>query len=300
MSWEDRMVDRNDLRKLGIEVVDEVDFGEPEDSLDAAAYKLWRKAISYGTWNPDEIDLSQDRDDYLHLDKPMQVYLEHFCGAFYNAEENVAKLFCPWVMSVSTIWQQAYLSTQIVDEFKHTHFFKRYFKEVFGLDEPTRAINNPVHDSLQQRAETLLDSLREGREDHTLRLVEAVAHYQGIIEGVQANTGYQIFLAVFASKKLLPGLSEGFRNIQRDEGRHVGFGLRLLRHYAALDSRYARRIREIFEEYLPLIRVRYGQQLVVDGITYDPPAEERGLERLMKLYQRRLQDIFGTIPPLIS
>ncbi len=68
---------------------------------------------------------------------------------------------------------------------------------------------------------------------------------------------------------------------------------RMLRHYARRDPRYAARIREIMEEYLPLIRVRYGQKIEVNGRTYGPPEEERGVERLMTPYNRRLQDIFG-------
>ncbi len=62
---------------------------------------------------------------------------------------------------------------------------------------------------------------------------------------------------------------------------------------ARRDPRYAGRIREIMEEYLPMIRVRYGQAMEVNGRVYGPPEEERGVERLMTLYNRRLQDIFG-------
>jgi ribonucleoside-diphosphate reductase beta chain len=138
----------------------------------------------------------------------------------------------------------------------------------------------------------LIDSLN-GDGDRNMRLVEGVTHYQGIIEGIQANTGYQIFLNLFARRGLMPGLSEGFKQIQRDEGRHVSFGLQMLRTYAHQDERYARRIREMYEEYLPFIRQRYGQKMKVDDREYDPPHDERGLERLMKLYERRMQDIFG-------
>ena len=91
----------------------------------------------------------------------------------------------------------------------------------------------------------------------------------------------------------MPGLSEGFRNIQREEGRSVGFGMQMLRHHAREDERYGRRIREMYEEYLPFIRERYGQTIVVDGKEYGPPPEERGVERLMALYERRMRDIFG-------
>ena len=280
--------------RIDVEEIDEVEVGPVEEALDEAAYKLWRKAIKTGTWDPAEIDLSEDREQYEQLDEPTRIYLERFCSAFYNAEENVALLFCPWIMAASGLWQQAFLSTQLVEEFKHTDFFDRYFKEVFGEEKRQEALANPVHDTLQERGKRLVSSLNGANEgERTMRFVEGVTHYQGIIEGVQANTGYQIFLNVFARNGLMPGLSEGFKQIQRDEGRHVSFGLQVLRNYAHQDEHYANRIREMYEEYLPFIRQRYGQKMKVDGREYGPPHDERGLERLMGLYERRMQDIFG-------
>ena len=280
--------------RIDVEEIDEVEVGPVEEALDEAAYKLWRKAIKTGTWDPAEIDLSEAREQYERLDEPTRIYLERFCSAFYNAEENVALLFCPWIMAASGLWQQAFLSTQLVEEFKHTDFFDRYFKEVFGEEKRQEALANPVHDTLEERGERLVSSLYGASEgEHTVRFVEGVTHYQGIIEGVQANTGYQIFLNVFARKGLMPGLSEGFKQIQRDEGRHVSFGLQVLLNYAHQDERYANRIREMYEEYLPFIRQRYGQKMKVDGREYGPPHDERGLERLTGLYERRMQDIFG-------
>jgi ribonucleoside-diphosphate reductase beta chain len=283
--------DQTEFQNMPVEVVDEVFLSAAEDPLDEVAYRLYRKAIKYGTWDPAAIDLSADIEQVEKLDAPTRTYLERFCAAFHNAEENVARVFCPWIMAAPTLWQQAFLSTQLVEEFKHTDFFERYFDEVFRHRNYQTALRNPVHDTLRDRGTRLLAGLSDS-EDATMRFVEGVTHYQGIIEGVQANTGYHIFLSVFARKGILPGLSEGFRNIQRDEGRHVSFGLQILRYYAHKDERYAKRIREMYEEYLPLIRVRYGQKFVVDGVEYDPPAEERGVDRLMALYQRRLHDIF--------
>jgi ribonucleoside-diphosphate reductase beta chain len=276
-----------------VEEIDDVEVSDAETALDDVGYTLWRKAVKTGTWDPASIDLTEDKKQYEQLDEPLRAYLDAFCGAFYNAEENVAVEFCPWVMAAGTLWQQAFLSTQLVEEYKHTDFFERYFNEILGPEKRQGALANPVHDTLQERAKGLLASLDGAEEQRTMRFVEGVTHYQGVIEGVQANTGYQIFLNVFARNGLMPGLSEGFKQIQRDEGRHVSFGLQVLRHYAHEDERYASRIREIYEEFLPSIRQRYGQKMTIDGKEYDPPEEERGLERLMALYERRMQDIFG-------
>ena len=60
-----------------------------------------------------------------------------------------------------------------------------------------------------------------------------------------------------------------------------------------LETLDADEVARTIAEYLPLIRVRYGQKMQVNGRVYDPPEEERGVERLMTLYNRRLEDIFG-------
>ena len=240
------------------------------------------------------MDLSRDRDDLRRLPEAMRVYVERFCATFRNAEENVARRFCPWVMAVPPIWPQAVFSAQLMDEFKHADFFERYFAEVFGNRSfESGQMHNPIHDSLAARECRLFEVLNGDSEERELRLVEAVTHYHALIEGVQANAGYQIAHDLFARKGLLPGLSEGFRRIRQDEGRHVGFGLRLLRFYIEKDRRYGLRIREMFEEYWPLIRARYGQPMEVNGRTYPPPEEERGVERLAFFYHRRLSGLFG-------
>jgi ribonucleoside-diphosphate reductase beta chain len=196
-------------------------------------------------------------------------------------------------MAAPTVWMQAFFSTQLLEEFKHVEFFHRYFGEIFGHRNVKTALANPVHDTLKARSQRILQALDRDEETRTLALIEGTTHYMCVIEGVQAMTGYGIFHDVFTRKGLVPGLSEGYKLIRQDEGRHVGFGLRMLRHYARRDPRYASRVREIMEEYLPLIRVRYGQKVAVNGRVYDPPEEERGVERLLTLYHRRLEDIFG-------
>ena len=44
-----------------VEVVDEIELGAAEDTLDAAGYRLWHKAVRFGTWTPVEINTSLDR-----------------------------------------------------------------------------------------------------------------------------------------------------------------------------------------------------------------------------------------------
>jgi ribonucleoside-diphosphate reductase beta chain len=262
-----------------------------EESPDELAFRLYQMAIKFGTWNPQDIDLSEDRKHLEQMDEQKRAYLIHFCTGFWDAEENVALQFCPWIMIAPSTEQQAYLSTQLVDEFKHTEFFQRYFKEVLQVDRSTKVMNL-VHDSLDSRAKQLIAALDKSPEEREMAMVEGLVHYQGVIEGVQAMVGYEIFEAVWGKHGLLPGLKEGFKQIKRDEGRHVGFGLRMLKRFSR-NPKYAQRIRELYEEFLPQILVRYDQPIVVDGKEIQTPEEVKGKERLNKLYQRRLKDILG-------
>ncbi|MFY4774814.1 R2-like ligand-binding oxidase [Metabacillus sp. RGM 3146] len=262
-----------------------------EKSTDEVAWNLYRKAIRFGTWDPAEIDLSKDKLDFESLDDDLKDYLIHFCTGFLDAEENVALKFCPWIMLGSSTEQQAFLSTQLVEEFKHTEFFLRYFKEVLGV-ERIPGVKNLVQHKLDDRARQMLDVLEEGPEQREEVLVEGLTHYQGIIEGVQAMAGYDVFEAVYGSKGLFPGLAEGFARIKEDEGRHVGFGLRMLKIFSN-NPKHAKRIREIYDEYLPFILIRYDQPVMVDGREIPTPQEVKGRDRVMKLFDRRLKDIFG-------
>ncbi|SFJ81707.1 R2-like ligand-binding oxidase [Thermoflavimicrobium dichotomicum] len=263
-----------------------------DKTTDEVAWDLYRKAIRFGTWDPAAIDLSQDKKDFESLDEDLKGYLIHFCTGFLDAEENVALKFCPWIMLGSSTEQQAFLSTQLLEEFKHTEFFMRYFKEVLGR-ERISGVKNIVQQKLDERAKKMLAALEQGPEEREAALVEGLTHYQGIIEGVQAMTGYDVYEAVFGSKGLLPGLGEAFTRIKQDEGRHVGFGLRMLKLFARKPE-HAKRIRELYDEYLPHILIRYDQPVIVDGQEYPTPPEVRGRERLTKMFERRLKDIFGT------
>ncbi|MDN4073100.1 R2-like ligand-binding oxidase [Fictibacillus terranigra] len=262
-----------------------------EKSTDEVAWNLYRKAIRFGTWDPAEIDLTHDRDDFEALDQDLKDYLIHFCTGFLDAEENVALKFCPWIMLGASTQQQAFLSTQLLEEFKHTEFFLRYFEEVLGIKR-IHGVQNLVQQKLDERGKMMLNALEGSIEEREAALVEGLTHYQGIIEGVQAMAGYDVFEEVYGSKGLLPGLKEGFKRIKEDEGRHVGFGLRMLK-LLARNEKHANRIREIYSEYLPYILIRYDQPVVVNGREVPTPVEVNGRQRVTKLFERRLKDIFG-------
>ncbi|KIL45081.1 R2-like ligand-binding oxidase [Jeotgalibacillus soli] len=264
---------------------------EDRRKADELAYSLYRMAIRFGTWDPLEIDLTEDKKHFAEMDKQKRDYLIHFCTGFWNAEENVALQFCPWVMVAPSTYQQAFLSTQLVEEFKHTEFFEHYFKEVIGVERENK-VQNIVHDSLDPRGKQLIQAIDAGPVEREAAMVEGLVHYQGVIEGVQAMVGYDVFEAVWGQYDLLPGLKEGFKNIKRDEGRHVGFGLRMLKQFAKKPE-HAERIKKIYTEYLPAMLTRYDQQVIVNGEEVETPIEVQGKDRIQNMFDRRLKDVLG-------
>ena len=62
---------------------------------------------------------------------------------------------------------------------------------------------------------------------------EAGCVYHVMIEGVLAETGYYGFGQALRARSLLPGLLRGIELVQRDEARHIAYGVYLLQRLIA-------------------------------------------------------------------
>ena len=60
-------------------------------------------------------------------------------------------------------------------------------------------------------------------------LIAASVTYNMVVEGTLAETGYQAFYTVLEDNGIMPGVTEGIRLLQRDESRHIAFGVHLIR-----------------------------------------------------------------------
>jgi ribonucleoside-diphosphate reductase beta chain len=75
---------------------------------------------------------------------------------------------------------------------------------------------------------------------HDLDLfVEGIATYHMVIEGVLAMTGQHFILKYMEDHGLYPGFRRGFSLVERDEHRHIAFGVRFLKDMVEQDSKYA-------------------------------------------------------------
>lgn len=219
-------------------------------------YELWERQ----QWLSQDIDLEQDKEQWAALDDERRGHFLWNLSSFFIGEERVTTQFSGLVMSYDDEQEEAFLTTQQVDEARHMQFFDRFYREVIGYHDPdiqrrlerTRehlndAFSTLFDESLVQAAEALIRDPRN-REAK----VDFVTTYHMVIEGALALTGQNFITEYFENEKLLPGFVEGFGNIARDEHRHVAYGTWYLQKTAGEDPEMARRMQAKLQELIPI------------------------------------------------
>ncbi|MDX2183528.1 MAG: ribonucleotide-diphosphate reductase subunit beta [Gemmatimonadaceae bacterium] len=233
------------------------------DDLTSTYFKLYDKAKRLH-WDPADIDLAVDRAQWAEIkrDYPVQRYgeqIHRLCALFAAGEESVANTLAPFLAAIPRgelgLDKEFHLAAQLYEEAKHYEFFARYFTEVFGespelaLRELTPAPQALLIDDLDAVTNRL--RLADGRVEVRRVFLEAVTHYMGTVEAMLARTGYVGAHEALATRGWLPGLQEGFRLIRRDEGRHVAFGIQVVRELCANDPAMQQIVQDAFERNLP-------------------------------------------------
>ena len=143
-------------------------------------------------------------------------------------------------MSYESQSEEAFLTTQQVDEARHAQHFNRFYEQVLGLDGTLRgpAGSGPARTSTRRssRCSTACSCDWGKRLIENPRDIEAkvdfVTLYHMIIEGTLALTGQWFLTDYMERNEILPGWVEGFRLISQDEHRHVAYGTWFLREKA--------------------------------------------------------------------
>jgi ribonucleoside-diphosphate reductase beta chain len=220
-------------------------------------YKLWERQ----QWATQDIDFSRDRVDWHErIDAEERFARMYGLSAFFIGEQRVTDELGPIMRAAPREDQRIFLSTQIADEARHVRFFDRFYAEVGVLESEELAGRlKETEKHLNEGFGQLFDDLLKARVDRlarepgdTVQLVQAVTLYHMIIEGVLALTGQHFIIDYNEQEGTLPGFVEGFKNVARDEHRHIAFGVRFLTDMAREDERYADAIQEMMVEALPI------------------------------------------------
>jgi ribonucleoside-diphosphate reductase beta chain len=218
-------------------------------------YALWEKQ----NWRAHEIDFSVDREQWVTTPRDSQLHTTWSLGSFYIGEERVTADLVPFVAAAPNGEVEAFLSTQLVDEARHAVFFDRFGAEVMVLDagdlrgrlkELEEMMLEPWHRVFDDELRGIAKRIAERPDDLDL-FVEGITTYHMVIEGVLAMTGQHFILKYMEDHKLYPGFQKGFSLIERDEHRHIAFGVRFLKDMIEQEPRYADIVQRKVVELVP-------------------------------------------------
>lgn len=218
-------------------------------------YELWERQ----PWSAYAISLDKDIENYESVvtDEEKEA-LAYNLSAFFIGEERVATQFSGLVRAYEDQGEEAFLTTQQVDEARHAQFFNRFYAEVLKrdgtFDSRLEAARDDVNESFIQLFDVELVNAQENLLANPRDLeakVDFVVLYHMVIEGTLALTG-QFFMQDFLEKQgKLPGLLEGYQRISQDEHRHVAYGTWFLQQKSS-DPAIKRRIQAKLQELVPI------------------------------------------------
>jgi len=207
---------------------------------DAPAMRLFEKAKRLGVWNPSDIDLRRDRQDWLALAGDERDILLRLTAMFQAGEEAVTLDLLPLIMTIAAegrIEEELFLTTFLFEEAKHTDFFGRFLSEVAAADatpdDLSRYHSSNYHVLFYDALPAALGALHSDRSPAAQ--VRAAVTYNMVVEGMLAETGYHAYFTVLERADLMLGTRRGIGLLKQDESRHIAYGIYLLSRLVAED-----------------------------------------------------------------
>jgi ribonucleoside-diphosphate reductase beta chain len=259
----DERVSRASLKELGDiridDVLDFIDRGLEKMPSYMDLYRRWEKQ----QWAVEDLDFTPDHQEWATASDADRRRTLWSSRLFFNGEERVTATLAPFVWAAPRPEMEIFLSTQMVDEARHTVFFERWWREVIGTEtreltellEQIRPSVAPGYDQLfYDRLPSVAQRLASNPRDVDA-FVEGVTIYHIVVEATLALTGQRFRLDVMRDLGLTHlGFYQGFTAVARDESRHVTFGVKVLQEAVRDDAaRFAPIIQRTLVECLPLI-----------------------------------------------
>lgn len=218
-----------------------------EINWNAPMYKLYEKAKK-NTWNPADIDFSQDVEDFQNLHDQERIAALPLVSSFSAGEEAVTLDILPMIYAMARqrrLEDTMFLTTFLHDEAKHTEMFSRWQNAVGVADMDLSIFHSDSYKRLFY--EELPEAMeRLNTDDSPEAMIRAATVYNMIVEGTLAETGYYTFRQVFKRVGLLPGILQGIDYLNKDEGRHLQFGIYTIqRHVVGSEKNY-----KVFNDYM--------------------------------------------------
>jgi ribonucleoside-diphosphate reductase beta chain len=235
-------------------------------------------------WMTQDIDFSTDRQQWQAMNEEEKRMRLGGLSAFFKGEECVTNTLAPYAVAMPTDEMRIFLTTQLVDEARHTVFFERFFTEALGINyghlEATLGVveknmNPKTHYLLVDALNDVSDRIRRNPSSMA-DLIEGVVLYHIIIEGTLALAGQRSILEAYRQMNIFPAFRGGFTAVARDESRHVVFGVKVLRDMIQQDAANAHTVYAAVNKYAPT---------AIEGLTPIPEGIQMMLEQKMDPWQ---------------
>ncbi len=205
-------------------------------------------------WDPQELTFSQDRQDWIQMTDQERSLIRRTLGLFMNGEAAVTHDLAPLLIALKRegghMEEEMFLTAQLFEEAKHVEFFDRVIVDVLSESTDVTVLAGAAY---QQLFDTLNQSLDALLIDHSpAAQARAVATYHMIVEGVLAETSYYAIFQALRNRQLMGGFTRGLELVQRDEARHIAFGIHLLTRLIRADNTLWPVIEEQLNLLLPL------------------------------------------------
>ncbi len=258
----DRVATAN-LKQLGDIRIDDVllfiDRGLENMPTYLDLFRRWEKQ----QWAVADLDFTPDRELWeqaTDIERKATLWSRRL---FFNGEERVTATLAPFVWAAPTPEVEIFLSSQMVDEARHTVFFDRWWREVVGteaadmkeiLEEIRPDTNEGYNELFYDRLPSVAQRMASNPKDIDA-FIEGIAIYHIVVEATLALTGQRFQLEEMRERGLTHlGYYQGFIAVARDESRHVNFGVKVLQEAVREDpKRFAPLIQKTLVECLPLI-----------------------------------------------
>jgi ribonucleoside-diphosphate reductase beta chain len=270
--------------------------------------RLWHKAKKLGTWDPRDIDLSQDAADWETLADDEKDVLLRLTSLFQGGEESVTMDLLPLMMVIAAegrLEEEMYLTSFLWEEAKHVEAFRRFLDEVAKDSSDLSRYHGPAY--LRVFSDELPRAMDRLRFDSSPAAQAAASvTYNMIVEGVLAETGYHAYDALLQRNGIMPGMQRIVASLRRDESRHIAYGVYLLSRLVAehgdeVWEAIEARLNELLEPALAIVAEIFAAYDVVPfGLTMDEFADfalgqfGRRVARLEKARAQSLAEVLAT------
>jgi ribonucleoside-diphosphate reductase beta chain len=246
-------------------------FNFTSENMASDTYRRYEKAINL-IWNPRDFDYTQDIADWQNLDPDKRTMILRVTCKFLAGEQHVARESAPLMIGADVVGRfdvAMYMSTFVMEEYKHAEFLVHWHKKVAGILEPEEVAEyymdrgitrdpsgrfnllDVAHEGVPRYNRLLLEAILRGEhKEIAIALVRALTVYNVVTEGILSMPSYEIVIdstKVFGD--ILPTLRKGFGLILRDEGRHITSATALIRDLVREDRELEKYVHEIIDEF---------------------------------------------------